>query len=77
MRWMILELIMQSEVSQKEKDLYHILTHKYGIYKNGIEEFTYMATMEKKFYLLIWLHQVLAVAHRIFHLHCSVWDLVP
>ena len=31
MRWMILELIMQSEVSQKEKDLYHILTHKYGI----------------------------------------------
>ena len=31
MRWMILELIMQSEVSQKENDLYHILTHKYGI----------------------------------------------
>ena len=31
MRWMNLELIMQSEVSQKEKDLYHILTHKYGI----------------------------------------------
>ena len=30
-RWVNLELIMQSEVSQKEKDLYHILTHKYGI----------------------------------------------
>ena len=30
-RWMNLELIMQSEVCQKEKDLYHILMHKYGI----------------------------------------------
>ena len=27
MRWMNLELIIQSEVSQKEKDKYHILTH--------------------------------------------------
>ena len=27
MRWMNLEPIMQSEVSQKEKDEYHILTH--------------------------------------------------
>jgi len=27
MRWMNLESIMQSEVSQKEKDKYHILTH--------------------------------------------------
>ena len=31
MRWMNLELIIQSEVSQKEKDKYHILTHMYGI----------------------------------------------
>ena len=31
MRWMNLELIIQSEVSQKEKDKYHILTHIYGI----------------------------------------------
>ena len=30
-RWMNLEPIMQSEVSQKEKDKYHILTHIYGI----------------------------------------------
>ena len=29
MRWMNLELIIQSEVSQKEKDKYHILTHIY------------------------------------------------
>jgi len=31
MRWMNLEPIIQSEVSQKEKDKYHILTHTYGI----------------------------------------------
>ena len=31
MRWMDLESIIQSEVGQKEKDKYHILTHIYGI----------------------------------------------
>ena len=31
MRWMNLEHIIQSEVSQKEKDKYHILMHMYGI----------------------------------------------
>ena len=31
MSWMNLELIIQSEVSQKEKDKYHILTHIYRI----------------------------------------------
>ena len=31
MRWMNPEPIMQSEVSQKEKDKYHILTHIYRI----------------------------------------------
>ena len=31
MRWMNLEPIIQSEVSQKEKDKYHILTHIYRI----------------------------------------------
>ena len=30
-RWMNLEPIIQSEVSQKEKDKYHILTHIYRI----------------------------------------------
>ena len=35
MRWMNLEPIIQSEVSQKEKDKYHILTHIYGIQKDG------------------------------------------
>ena len=31
MRWMNLEPIIQSEISQKEKEKYHILTHIYGI----------------------------------------------
>ena len=31
MKWMNLETIIQSEVSQKEKNKYHILTHVYGI----------------------------------------------
>ena len=31
MRWMILEPIRQSEVSQKDKDQYSILKHIYGI----------------------------------------------
>ena len=30
-RWTNLEPIIQSEVSQKEKDIYSILTHIYGI----------------------------------------------
>ena len=48
MRWMNLEPITQSEVSQKEKDKYRILTHIYGIQKNGTEEFVYRATVEKQ-----------------------------
>ena len=31
MRWMKLEPIIQSEVSQKEKHQYRILTHIYGV----------------------------------------------
>ena len=30
-RWMDLECVLQSEVSQKEKNKYHMLTHIYGI----------------------------------------------
>ena len=33
MRWMKLEPIIQSEVGQKDKEHYNILTHIYGIYK--------------------------------------------
>ena len=30
-RWMELESVIQSEVSQKKKNKYHMLTHIYGI----------------------------------------------
>ena len=32
------ESIIQSEVSQKEKNKYHILTHIYGIWKDGTDD---------------------------------------
>ena len=41
LRWMNLEPIIPSGVSQKEKDKYHILTHIYRIQKNGTEESIY------------------------------------
>ena len=38
-RWMDLETVIQSEVSQKEKNKYRMLTHIYGIKKKkGSEE---------------------------------------
>ena len=36
--WMDLETIIQSKVSQKEKNQYRILTHICGIQKNGTDE---------------------------------------
>ena len=48
MRWINLELIIQSEISQKEKDIYRILIHICGIQKNSSEEFIYWATMKKQ-----------------------------
>ena len=51
MRWMNLEPIIQSEVSQKEKDKYHIRSHIYGIYKNGTEELIYREAMERHMHL--------------------------
>ena len=38
MRWMKLEPIIQSEVSQKEKHHYSILMHIYGILKDGYND---------------------------------------
>ena len=48
MKWMNLEPIIQSEVSQKEKDRYHILMHLNRILKNDTEEIIYRAAMEKQ-----------------------------
>ena len=38
MRWMNLEPVIQSEVSQKGKEKYCMLTHIYGIYTDGTDE---------------------------------------
>ena len=38
MRWMKLEPIMQSEVSQKEKHQHSVLMHTYRIYKDGNDD---------------------------------------
>ena len=46
LRWMSLEPIIQSEVSQKEKTKYCILIHMYGIQKDGINESIRRAAME-------------------------------
>ena len=37
-RWMDLESVIQSEVCQKEKNKYRMLTHIYGIKKNGSDD---------------------------------------
>ena len=37
-RWMDLESVIQSEVSQKEKNKYRMLTYMYGIYKSSTDD---------------------------------------
>ena len=46
MRWMKLETIIQSEVSQKEKHQYSILMHIYGICKDGNNDPIYETAKE-------------------------------
>ena len=43
MRWMKLELIIQSEVREKEKHQYSILTHICGIWNGGNSDIIYTA----------------------------------
>ena len=46
MRWMKLEPIIQSEVSQKEKHQYCILIHIYGIQKDDCDDLICKAAKE-------------------------------
>ena len=46
MRWMKLEPLIQSEVSQKEKHRYSILMHIYVIYKDGNNNSIYKTAKE-------------------------------
>ena len=50
MRWMKLEPIIQSEVSQKEKHQYSILMHIYGIKKDGNDNSIYETAKETQMY---------------------------
>ena len=52
-RWMKLEPIIQSEVSQKEKHQYSILTHIYGIQKDGNNNPMYETAKETLMYRMI------------------------
>ena len=46
MRWLNLEPIIQTEVSQKEKDKYCVLTHIYGLQKDSTDDPICRAAME-------------------------------
>ena len=46
MRWRTLDPIIQSEVSQKQKDRYCVLMHIYGIEKDGTNDPMYRAAKE-------------------------------
>ena len=50
MRWMKLEPIIQSEVSQKDKDQYSILTHTNGIEKDGNDNPIFNTEKESQMY---------------------------
>ena len=50
MRWMKREPIIQSEVSQKEKHQYSILTHIYGVQKDGNNNPVYETAKETLMY---------------------------
>ena len=47
---MHLDTIIQNEVSQKEKNKYHILMHIYGIWKNGAGNLICKAEIETQMY---------------------------
>ena len=46
MSCMYQEPVKQSEVSQKEKNKYHILTHMHGIQEDGTDEVVCRSAME-------------------------------
>ena len=55
--WMDLETVLQSEVSQKEKNKYRILTHKCGTQKNGTDEPVCRAEIETQMQRTMYGHQ--------------------
>ena len=58
MRWMKLEPIIHNEVSQKEKHQYSILTHIYGIYKDGNDDTICKTPGETQMYRTVFCEKV-------------------
>ena len=46
--WMNLEIVILNEVSQREKDKYHMISFICGIFKNGTNELTYKTEIESQ-----------------------------
>ena len=46
--WMDLEIVILSEVSQTEKDKYHMISLICGIYKKGTNELIYKTEIESQ-----------------------------
>ena len=55
MRWMKLEPVIQSEVSQKEEDKYCILTHIYGIKQESSIKTSISALLTMPKPLTVWI----------------------
>ena len=54
--WMDLETVIQTEVSQKEKDKYHIISLICGIEKNSTDELISKAEIESQMQIMnLWL----------------------
>ena len=56
--WMDLESVIQSEVSQKKKNKYHILMHICGIQKNGTDDLICKAETETQMQRTMYGHKV-------------------
>ena len=69
---MNLEPIIQSEVSQEEKDKYCILTNIYGIQKNGTEELGQQG--EKDIYIPLFITALFIIARTWKQPRCPLTD---
>ena len=76
MRWMNLEPIIESEVSQKEKDKYHELMHIYEIQKDSTDDPTHKAAEEtwtqRTDFWTQWEQKSVGLSRRVplKHIHC-------
>ena len=75
MRWMKLEPVTQSEVNQKEKHQFCILTHIYGIQTDGNEDPRCKAAKELHSYFLVSPQQVHYCVSRFGFAVCCLYSL--